>query len=72
MQQREIYLPKDRGYKLAPVYDRYGLAPGARLSGPLILRERESTIVVARPADVEILADGSVSITLEGDADGAS
>jgi N-methylhydantoinase A/oxoprolinase/acetone carboxylase beta subunit len=29
-----------------PVYDRYALAPGARLTGPAIVEERESTTVV--------------------------
>jgi N-methylhydantoinase A len=30
-----------------PVYDRYALAPGARVEGPALIEERESTCVVA-------------------------
>ena len=47
------------------MHDRYSLPPGARLHGPLILEERESTIVVAVDADVEILPDLTVSVTIK-------
>jgi N-methylhydantoinase A len=29
-----------------PVYDRYNLEPGAAFSGPAIVEERESTLIV--------------------------
>ena len=41
------------------------LAPGAQLQGPLILEERESTIVVALASDVTIRPDLTVSITIK-------
>ena len=47
-----------------PVYDRYALPAGAKLDGPLLLQEPESTIVVARRAEIEILRDLTVLITL--------
>jgi len=47
-----------------PVYDRYALAGGTRLRGPLVLEESESTIVVPVEADVEMLGDLSVLIHL--------
>jgi N-methylhydantoinase A len=47
-----------------PVYDRYVLAPGTRLRGPVILEESESTIVVPIAAEVEVLSDLSVLIHL--------
>lgn len=62
---RLIYLPLKGAYVEVPVYDRYALTPGAILHGPLILEERESTIVVALLAEVEILADLTVSVTLK-------
>jgi N-methylhydantoinase A len=37
-----------------PVYDRYALAPGARLIGPAIVEERESTMVVGPGAMVTV------------------
>jgi N-methylhydantoinase A len=62
---RSIYLPGKRANRQAPVYDRYALAAGTFLSGPLILEERESTIVVAVAAEVRILDDLTVSLTLK-------
>ena len=34
------------GFVECPVYDRYRLAPGARLTGPAIVEEQESTAVL--------------------------
>ena len=48
-----------------PVYDRYSLKPGTRLQGPLILEERESTLVVPVKSDVKILADYTVAVTIK-------
>ena len=61
---RAIYLPEIREKRNVPVYDRYALAPGSQLEGPLILQEPQSTVVVARNATVTILQDGTVSIEL--------
>jgi N-methylhydantoinase A/oxoprolinase/acetone carboxylase beta subunit len=36
------------------VYDRYALGPGARLAGPAIVEERESTTVVGPGAMVSV------------------
>ncbi|MSO76000.1 MAG: hydantoinase/oxoprolinase family protein [Alphaproteobacteria bacterium] len=43
---RPIYLPGPAGYVDVPVLDRYGLAPGASLTGPAIVEERESTCLI--------------------------
>jgi N-methylhydantoinase A/oxoprolinase/acetone carboxylase beta subunit len=37
-----------------PVYDRYALGPGARLAGPAIVEERESTTVVGPGAVITV------------------
>ena len=63
--RRRLYLPDAGAYHPVPVHERYGLPPGTRLDGPRVLQERESTIVVARPADIRILEDLTVSITLK-------
>jgi N-methylhydantoinase A len=63
--ERPIYLPARRTNGLAPVYNRYALAAGTFLAGPLILEERESTIVVAVAAEVRILDDLTVSVTIK-------
>ncbi|OGQ80066.1 MAG: methylhydantoinase [Deltaproteobacteria bacterium RIFCSPLOWO2_12_FULL_60_19] len=44
--KRRAYFPECGGYVEAPVYDRYALAPGATLSGPAIVEERESTLII--------------------------
>ena len=62
---REIYQPIKKAYGRVNVYNRYSLKAGQKLNGPLILEERESTIVVPIISEVEILSDLTVSITLK-------
>jgi N-methylhydantoinase A len=62
--RREIWLPLKHRYGPVAVYDRYSLKPGTRLTGPVVLEERESTLVVPVPADVRVLADYTVSVTI--------
>jgi N-methylhydantoinase A len=62
---RPIYLPLRKTHGPVPVYERYALAPGQVLQGPLILEERESTIVVPVQAEVTILADRTVSVHIK-------
>ncbi|ODS70341.1 MAG: 5-oxoprolinase [Bordetella sp. SCN 67-23] len=62
---RPVYLPLRRAYGEVPVHDRYSLPAGITLQGPLILEERESTLVVAVAADVTILPDLTVSVTIK-------
>ncbi|OZI59500.1 hydantoinase/oxoprolinase family protein [Bordetella genomosp. 11] len=63
--RREIYLPLRRAFGAVDVYDRYSLSPGTRLAGPLVLEERESTLVVPVRAEVDILPDLTVSVALK-------
>jgi len=45
--RRPVYFPQpEPAYVDCPVYDRYRLTPGARLTGPAIIEEREATIVL--------------------------
>jgi N-methylhydantoinase A len=64
-QARKIFLPLVKDYAEVPVYDRYSISPGETLQGPLILEERESTIVVPVGADVTIRPDLTVSVTIK-------
>ncbi|HEX5815687.1 MAG TPA: hydantoinase/oxoprolinase family protein, partial [Methylomirabilota bacterium] len=43
---RRAWFPESGGWTDCAVYDRYALAPGARLEGPAIVEERESTSVL--------------------------
>lgn len=52
--ERRVYLPDDGKLVAVPVFDRYKLGPGARMAGPAILEERESTIVVGRGARLQV------------------
>jgi N-methylhydantoinase A len=52
-------------FQTVPVYARYSLAPGTRIAGPAVLEERESTLVVPVAADIHVLDDRSVSVTLK-------
>jgi N-methylhydantoinase A len=63
--KREIYLPARRRYAPVAVYDRYSLKPGTKIAGPIVLEERESTLVVPVRADVEILRDYTVSVLIK-------
>lgn len=62
--RRRMFLPGKGDYGVVPVYERYALPPGTRLKGPCVLQERESTVVVPRPAAVEILKDLTVAVEL--------
>ncbi|MET3662789.1 hydantoinase/oxoprolinase family protein [Aquamicrobium ahrensii] len=62
---RRIYLPLKKDYAEVKVYDRYSVQPGQVLQGPLILEERESTIVVAVGADVTVKPDLTVSVMIK-------
>jgi N-methylhydantoinase A len=52
--RRRAYFPEAGGYGETPVYDRYALGPGSRLTGPAIIEERESTTVIGPGAIVTV------------------
>ncbi len=62
--RREIYLPGRRDFAEVAVLDRNTLRPGEVLEGPLVLREDESTIVVARPGRIEVLENGTIAVDI--------
>jgi N-methylhydantoinase A len=63
--ERQMYLPASGAYATVPIYDRARVAPGTTLAGPLVLTEPESTLIVAYPSTVSILASGTVHVALE-------
>ena len=60
--QRPAYFPETAGYTETPIYDRYRLAPGASFSGPAIVEERESTVIVGPGAACETDAQWNLVI----------
>ncbi len=65
--ERRVYVPEDRKLVGVSVYDRYKLGRGARISGPAIIEERESTIVIGRAGTVQIDDYLNVVVGLERD-----
>ncbi|HQZ91021.1 MAG TPA: hydantoinase/oxoprolinase family protein [Thermomicrobiales bacterium] len=61
--ERPIYLPEQQSLVSAPVYDRYRLAPGAAISGPAVVEERESTLIVGPHARARV--DALLSLVVE-------
>lgn len=62
--KRKIFLPLEEKFRAVPVYGRYSLTPGTRIRGPLVLEERESTLVVPLDAHVTVLDDYSVLVEI--------
>ncbi|MCX6049246.1 MAG: hydantoinase/oxoprolinase family protein [Chloroflexi bacterium] len=44
--ERPAYFPEADGFVNTPIYDRYQLAPGTTFTGPAIVEERESTVII--------------------------
>lgn len=49
--------------ELMPVYDRYRLQPGWSARGPMVVEERECTLVVPLDASVRVSDGGSIVVT---------
>jgi len=65
---RPAYFPAAGGYVDCPVYDRYRLPAGTRFTGPAIVEERESTVVVGPGAMVEVQAHNLLDVRLPQDS----
>jgi len=63
--ERQVYLPNEKKYAMVPVYQRYGLVPGTEVASPAVLVEPESTLVVAYPGRISVLASGTVRVELD-------
>lgn len=51
------------GWQDCPVYDRYALRAGARIAGPALIEERESTCVVG--PDSEVVVDDFLNLVID-------
>jgi N-methylhydantoinase A len=60
---RPAYFEEAGGFVETPVYDRYALAPGAELTGPAIVEERESTAVIGPGARCHV--DDGLALIVE-------
>ncbi len=57
---RAVFDPAQGKPLTTAIVDRFSLAPGARLSGPAVVVERETSTVVTSPFDVVMQGDGSL------------
>jgi N-methylhydantoinase A len=62
--RRPVWFESAGRFVETPVYRREGLGAGARLRGPAVIEERESTLVVPPGARVAIDATGAATLTL--------
>jgi N-methylhydantoinase A len=62
--ERPVYFPEWGEQRPTPVYDRYGLLPGADFPGPAVIEERESTVVIGVGARVQVDALRNVRVEL--------
>lgn len=60
---REVFDPAQGRMVASSIIERADLPPGARVSGPAIITERETSTVVTSPFDVVMQSDGSLLLT---------
>ncbi|SFO40546.1 N-methylhydantoinase A [Roseovarius lutimaris] len=63
--QRAIYIPATKQMTQVPVYDRYKLPAGSRITGPTIIEEHESTVVINGMATVNVDEFSNLIVDLE-------
>ncbi|MBI1383467.1 MAG: hydantoinase/oxoprolinase family protein [Rhizobiales bacterium] len=63
--ERLAYRQGEAGHRPTPVYDRYRLAPGTSFSGPAIIEEKESTVVVDGPARISVDAFANLVVEID-------
>ena len=60
--ERLAFFPESGRHVPTPVYDRYALRPGDTFTGPAIVEEKESTLVVGPGASLNIDEYGSLIV----------
>jgi N-methylhydantoinase A len=61
--QRPVFDPGSGEFVSVAIYDRASLSPGARIAGPAIIVEDETSTVVTRLFDAAIDAFGYIELT---------
>ena len=57
---------EDLGFDATPVYDRYKLGIDDELTGPAVVEEEGSTLVVGPAATARVASSGNIIMTLSG------
>jgi N-methylhydantoinase A len=61
---RPAYFPGAGGFVTTTVYDRYRLRPGDDLSGPAVIEEEGSTLVVGPGGRARVAASGNIILSV--------
>lgn len=67
---RLAFFPETNGYVETAIYDRYALEPGMQFTGPAIVEERESTLIVGARGRARVDDKLNVVVELGGLGDG--
>jgi N-methylhydantoinase A len=65
---RPVFFPERGGFVESPVYDRYRLGPGARLVGPAVVEERETTVILLPGDRAAVDGHGNLIVDVGKDA----
>ena len=65
-ERREVYFAEAGGYVDCPIYDRYALPARARVAGPAVIEEFDSTTVLHPGYEVGVDTHGNLLIEKEG------
>ena len=60
---RLAFFPESNGYVETAIYDRYALEPGMRFTGPAIVEERESTLIIGARGRARV--DDNLNVVVE-------
>jgi N-methylhydantoinase A len=63
---RKVFMPEAGAFVNCPIYDRYALRCGAKLHGPAVIEEHESTVVLGPDAEVTVDKSCNLWVTLAG------
>ena len=63
---RKVFMPEAGAFVNCPIYDRYALRAGARLMGPAVIEEHESTVVLGPDAAIEVDQYCNLRVRLAG------
>jgi N-methylhydantoinase A len=63
---RRAYFPEAGGWVETTVYDRAALGAGFELSGPAVVEEEGSTLVVGPSGRVRVAPNGNLVMTMAG------
>jgi N-methylhydantoinase A len=61
---RPAYFPEAGGFVPTTVYDRYRLRAGDELTGPAVIEEEGSTLVIGPGGRAKVAASGNIVLTL--------